>query len=105
MEGYEFKLLTQDHKDERLSNTLLAQEHDLWEHMMNKARYELILADSEFTDTGLRERYDRLLHDTNSRIIEVSAIIKAINSAISDHEPLRAAQVRLAEKRMMMGRQ
>lgn len=95
----EYHLLTEDHKHEHVANFILAQEQDHYLHSINKKRYEDMLYCGGIPAGPFRERIERLHAETCDRLMEVEAILLSTRKAMPEPETLRAALVRLDQKR------
>lgn len=63
------------HRKRQLVEFLLSQERDYDSHVINKARYETILATEPAG--AFRDRITQLLAETNSRIKEIESIVNS----------------------------
>lgn len=92
----DYKILTQDERDDTTVAFLHAQERDHYCHAINKARFEAMLptlANGQFKD-----RIVKLLADTNDRLAEVEMIIAHTTSTLPPQQRIDAAQARIAAK-------
>lgn len=89
----EYKLLTEDERDEMIANTLLAQERDHFSHASNIERYTAMLED--LPEGPFRDRVAGLLQETRSRIAEVESIIAKTEPQLPPRARLDAAAARV----------
>ena len=92
--GPVYRVLSQNERDDMLTETLLAQERDAFAHHMNLERFDAIIAD-EATSPEFRERIEGLRADTSSRIAEVDVIIRSLTPQLPTAERLAAAKTRI----------
>jgi hypothetical protein len=95
--NYEYKLLTQDERDEMLAQTLKAQETDLFMHTSNKERF-LEMIDLLPEDNLFRKKLEKEIEVIDSRLIEVSTIIETLEHQLPDNQRLQAAMTRIKER-------
>lgn len=93
-----YQLLTQDEQDDMLAQTLLAQERDLFMHTVNRERYQAIIEDQQ-TPAEFLERVITLRNETDGRLAEVGAIVRALNLQLPPPERLEAARTRILARR------
>lgn len=97
MDNYQFKLLTQDERDEMLAQTLKNQEVDIFMHTVNKSRYQQIIPQLA-EDNQLRKKLEKDVHDIDNRLAEIGAIITALTPQLPPLSRLKAAMSRLEQK-------
>ena len=93
---YQFKLLSQQEQDEMLAVTLLAQERDLYAHLLNLDRFNEML--QTLPAGEFRDRITQLRDETQSRIAEVSSIIEALEPQLPPPARLATAKARLEQR-------
>lgn len=92
----EYKILTQDARDEIVVEFLEAQERDLFCHRINLERYDGMIKD--LPEGKWKKRVTELRAETVERIAEVSSIIKGTVTQLPSAERITAAKTRLVEK-------
>ena len=85
--AYEYKHLSLNERDDMLVATMVAQERDLFMHIVNLERFEAIIA-AAGTASPFTTRIAEEIPVVRSRIAEVSAIIAALEPQMPP--PLRA---------------
>lgn len=93
----EYRLLTDEEKDEILADFLKAQERDLFCHELNLARYEEMLPN--LPNGTFKQQIQKLRAETAARIGEVEAVIAATERQLPAVERLKAAEARMAQRR------
>jgi hypothetical protein len=93
---YEYKMLTEEEKDDTKVSFLLGQERDKFSHELNLERFNLML--KTLPPGPFRDRIQQLKTDTESRLVEVNGIIAASEAQMPALESIAAAKVRLAAK-------
>lgn len=91
-----YKTITQDEKDEILTGTLMSQERDLYIHNINKERYESMLQNLPAGE--FKARIERLLAETNMRIVEINSILAALTPQLPSDEKINQAVSRIQDK-------
>ena len=88
-----YLVLTQDEQDDIMVAFMLAQERDQFTHGVNRQRYEAMLL--TLNAGPFRDRINQLLSETNSRIVEVDAIVQHSFSQMPPSVRIAAAVARL----------
>ena len=92
--AYEYRHLSLDERDEMLVATMQAQERDLFMHTVNLERFEAIIA-AAGTASPFTERIAGEIPVLRSRIVEVTAIIAALEPQMPPQARAAAAASRL----------
>ncbi|MDM7913027.1 MAG: hypothetical protein QUS09_08010 [Methanotrichaceae archaeon] len=90
-----YKLLSEDEKDEIAASFLLAQERDHYCHTVNIARLREMLKDG-LPEGVWKNHVQQLLADSEERLAQVESIIKS--TALPSLERLQAAKARIEAK-------
>jgi len=100
-----YKLLTDDDKDEIMAQFLLAQERDIYCHEVNVVRFEKMIAKlkerDDFDEIKNKQFYkllERNTSDTKDRIVEIEAIIECSDKDMPSIERMKKAMERVKAK-------
>ena len=92
--AYQYRHLSLDERDDMLVATMVAQERDLFMHIVNLERFEAIIA-AAGTASPFTTRIAEEIPVVRSRIAEVSAIIAALEPQMPPEARADAAAARL----------
>jgi hypothetical protein len=100
-EYMEYKLLSDDEKDEIIAAFLKAQERDHYCYSINAERYATMLDDPLLTDMEFRARIEKLVITERAAQRQVEKIVEHSAAQLPTKEKLDAAFARLKVKGMV----
>lgn len=91
-----YKTLTESEQDDLIVQTYKSNEKDLFVHLINKDRFEDML--QTLGESDFKTRIEKLLIDTNSRIIEVQSVLDSTDKQLPDNTRVADSLVRIKSR-------
>lgn len=93
----EYKVLSQDDRDDMIVHFYHSQESDLFLHRINLERYDKMLKGS--LEDKFRERITELVRQEKAALANVVAIMKATEGQLPTQERITASMLRYKERK------